>query len=202
MLWRHKAGETHLCDDAAFAKAWQRSACARGGALRLHICRNAHQLSTLCLAERTCATCGASFASRNLLMRHVRSLHGEPKGYGAPFERPLGAEPLRLKAWEAYYEQMPWADFPKVSELMQSPVAYAFRLVASSPLRQLALKALQQRAALRKHHFDLTFTLTEPTPEAWDFLQVAQEVGALQRQEAASMLPVMLLEVGLKIGAS
>ena len=200
LLWRHKGGETHLSDDAAFAKAWQRSACDRGGRLELQVCRNVQQMSSACLAQRTCGTCGLAFGSRNLLMRHIRSLNhyvGEAKGY-SPKQLEV-AEPLRLKAWEAYYEQMPWADFRKVSELMRSPVAYAFRLVASSPLQQVVLKALQQMASPQKHHFDLTFTLNEPTPDAWDFLQVAQDVGALQRQEAASMLPVMLLEVGLKL---
>lgn len=214
LVWRHKTGETHISDDAAFAKAWQASGCDRGGSLSLHVCRNQDQLSQAPLENRTCAQCGQEFSSRNQLMRHVQSLahygneeksEGVRQGMAELQDRcdvkelvPLGKGQGRCKAWELYYQDLD--DFQQISSLMQTAVPYCFRSVPTSPLWELAMKNLNAEATLRRPQglaFDGAacncWALT--SDESWNLLQAAQDCGAIQRQEAASMVPVMLLQV-------
>ena len=194
-------------------QAWQTSGCDRGGSLKLHVCRNPNQLSTASTTNRTCLECGQEFSSRNQLMRHVQSL--AHYGREDPVSRATEADPQDSKvqtelkhgggskAWELYYRDLP--EFQRIHSLMQTFVPYCFRSVPTSSLSVLALNKLQAEATLRRPHgidFDQgacnCWALT--SDESWNFLQAAQDCGAIQRQEAASMVPVMLLQacIGLE----
>ena len=200
-------------------RPWQTSGCDRGSSLSLHVCRNQDQLSQAPLENRTCAQCGQEFSSRNQLMRHVQSLAhygNEEKSEGVRSVRqgmaelqdrcdvkelePLGKGQGRCKAWELYYQDLD--DFQQISSLMQTAVPYCFRTVPTSPLWELAMKNLNAEATLRRPQglaFDGAacncWALT--SDESWNLLQAAQDCGAIQRQEAASMVPVMLLQAGI-----
>ena len=143
-------------------------------------------------------------------MRHVQSLAHYGNEEKSEVERQGMAElqdvkelePLvkpqgRCKAWELYYQDLP--DFQQINSLMQTAVPYCFRSVPTSPLWELATKNLNAEATLRRPQglaFDGAacncWALT--SDESWNLLQAAQDCGAIQRQEAASMVPVMLLQ--------
>ncbi|OLP79683.1 Alanine--tRNA ligase [Symbiodinium microadriaticum] len=209
LLWRHKTGESHICDDAALSKAWCAAGCDRGGELSLQVCQNSDQISTADVADRTCQRCGQEFASRNQLMRHVFSAgHYADEDQAAQAETddaPLDVHPNSetrngSEAWDMYYKDLP--DFEQVKKLMQTTLPYCVRLAnPKSPLAQLCLQRLQSEARLLRA-LNLTeqegldgFALEGPGKTCWNFLEACQDSGALARQEAASMLPVLLLQV-------
>ncbi|CAK9082414.1 unnamed protein product [Durusdinium trenchii] len=189
----------------------------RGGCLKLQVCRNLNQISTASLDSRTCMTCRREFSSRNQLMRHLQSLghYGEQgeenlsgikaaeEGDGAgkeKHEQSDFANRVRRKAWELYYQDLP--KFEQIKELMQTFVPYCFRTVPTSPLASLALAKLQAETVVKRpvgldESYCDCWALAENASEegVWTHLQAAQESGAIQRQEAASMVPVMLLKV-------
>eukprot|EP00439_Symbiodinium_sp_Y106_P069434 s756_g11.t4 len=209
LLWRHKTGESHICDDAALSKAWRAAGCDRGGELSLQVCQNSDQISTADVADRTCQRCGQEFASRNQLMRHVFSAghyaDEEQAAQAEPDDAPLDVHPDSKtrngsEAWDMYYKDLP--DFAQVKKLMQTTLPYCVRLAnPKSPLAQLCLHRLQSEARLVRA-LGLTeaegldgFALEGPGKTCWNFLEACQDAGALARQEAASMLPVLLLQV-------
>ncbi|CAE7944110.1 NCL1 [Symbiodinium sp. KB8] len=104
------------------------------------------------------------------------------------------------EAWDMYYKDLP--DFEQVKKLMQTTLPYCVRLAnPKSPLAQLCLQRLQSEARLLRA-LNLTeqegldgFALEGPGKTCWNFLEACQDSGALARQEAASMLPVLLLQV-------
>ncbi|CAJ1331723.1 unnamed protein product [Effrenium voratum] len=200
-VWRHKNGESQICDDASFAKAWQTSRCDRGGSLKLRICENSHQLSSALAPDRTCGRCGQEFSSRNQLMRHVQSLghyvEGAPKNSGKSEELEAPEKQEGCKAWDLYYQDLP--DFSKIRELMRQPLPHCFKRVPASPLSDLALDRVLQLEPRARPVVGLEcWALDAEVPSGesvWGLLQAAQDCGALQRQEASSMVPVTLLEV-------
>ena len=191
-------------------QAWQRSGCDQGSSLRLHVCRNLDQISTASQENRTCSKCGQEFSSRNQLMRHLHSTGHFEEEVEKSSTRVVKAtetkdlaqneEKLkRRKVWELYYQDLP--EFDKVNQLMQTFVPYCFRTVPTSPLARLALSQLQAETALKRPQGLLPYETScdcwgmgECPSDVWTFLHAAQESGAIQRQEAASMVPVTLLE--------
>lgn len=149
-------------------------------------------------------------------MRHLQSLghYGEQgeenlsgikaaeEGDGAgkeKHEQSDFANRVRRKAWELYYQDLP--KFEQIKELMQTFVPYCFRTVPTSPLASLALAKLQAETVVKRpvgldESYCDCWALAENASEegVWTHLQAAQESGAIQRQEAASMVPVMLLK--------
>ena len=142
-------------------------------------------------------------------MRHVFSAghyaDEEQAAQAEPDDAPLDVHPDSKtrngsEAWDMYYKDLP--DFAQVKKLMQTTLPYCVRLAnPKSPLAQLCLHRLQSEARLVRA-LGLTeaegldgFALEGPGKTCWNFLEACQDAGALARQEAASMLPVLLLQV-------
>ena len=176
------------------------------------MCRNQDQLSAASLESRTCLQCGKAFASRNQLMRHVQSLahYGEenaevpgelPADGGCITDQVKQSEGCGSEAWDLYYQDLP--DFQRIRSLMRTPVAYCFRSVPTSPLSDLAMSSLHTEAALKRPQGLAVGAACDCwvlSSESWNLLQAAQDCGAIQRQEAASMVPVKLLQATLEHG--
>ena len=188
-------------------QAWQTTGCDRGGSLKLHVCRNPNQLSTAVNNQSHLLGVRARILLQKPVDAHVQSLahYGRedpvsPATEAGPQDSKVQTELKHgggSKAWELYYRDLP--EFQRIHSLMQTFVPYCFRSVPTSPLSVLALNKLQAEATLRRPHgidFDQgacnCWALT--SDESWNFLQAAQDCGAIQRQEAASMVPVMLLQ--------
>ena len=107
------------------------------------------------------------------------------------------------EAWDIYYAEL--VDFANIKQLMHTALPYCIRLGALSPLVPLALHQLRSETQLlRPLDFNSTedpdsgsagFALEGPSKTCWSFLEACQDAGAIARQEAASMLPVLFLQV-------
>lgn len=225
LIWKHEKGESHIADDATFAKAWQASGCDLGHALHLRICNNVHQLSSASKQLRTCETCGKEFASRNQLMRHVQRLghYGDSNGNDvikanspsdlekevpvAVTDQKSQTTQLGNQAFDAYYSVQLNESFDPIRRLMHTAVPYCFRGVPGSLLCKTAFGLLH---SLKGEGTSLApaegpglwipgrlecWALKSAGDKGWSLLQAAQDAGAVQRQEAASMIPPLLLEV-------
>ena len=187
-------------------KAWHAAGCDHGGELELQVCQNSAQISTADVTARTCQRCGQEFASRNQLMRHVFST-GHYADEGPVHQDDPEDSQLRIhhadtqngsEAWDVYYKDL--ADFAEVKKLMHTTLPYCIRTNPLSPLARLALRHLRSEAEVVRalglteaEEFD-GFALEGPGKTCWSFLEACQDAGALARQEASSMLPVLLLQ--------
>ena len=220
LVWRHQGGESQCSDDASFARAWDDFGCSQGGVARLHVCCNLQQLSAAPEAQRTCVVCGEQFASRNRLMRHAdQCWMSDPKGMlrdkkaqehaNAEEEEEEGmivgeqkqAGLIGNAAWDAYYSVQGISRFEEVRGLMHAAASYCFRMVPNSPFGDAALhclKLLDCTHMLRGKGAgldDCCWALPSVGDGGWAVLAMAQQVGAIQRQEAASMLPPLMLDI-------
>eukprot|EP00434_Breviolum_minutum_P003089 symbB.v1.2.002719.t1/scaffold148.1/size298184/8 len=147
--------------------------------------------------QRQCRSCQQLFTSRNQLFHHLKaSGHGED----GPEEEnlPMTSFGLGNDVFCRYYKEQgiaPEDVWLKAYEVMKTPQPLVLRATGHT-LAAFCEERLSQMTDLSPLPlFSHTWMLTKMDEQVKHFLAAGQEVGIWHRQEWASMLPVLALDV-------